>query len=151
MSFNIPLTDRFTVTGGYHIVSVSFILIIQFLKGILKLILVIFCISWKLAIGSINDIHETLTQFLSMKVCKSDMIRWWFCHIFLFSLGFSNNWIFASWTKIHFDPFKWYYGCAKYFCIVFTIKLKRNNLRHKLKKYMLKWALNIPLMSYKTW
>jgi hypothetical protein len=37
------------------------------LKGILKLILVIFCISWKLAIGSINDIYITLTQFLSMK------------------------------------------------------------------------------------
>jgi hypothetical protein len=33
-------------------------------KGILKLILVIFCISWKLAIGSINDIYETLTRFL---------------------------------------------------------------------------------------
>jgi hypothetical protein len=29
-------------------------------KGILKLILVILCISWKLAIGSINDIYETL-------------------------------------------------------------------------------------------
>ena len=25
---------------------------------------------------------------------------------------------------------------AKYFWIVFTIKLKRNNLRHELKKYM---------------
>jgi hypothetical protein len=33
------------------------------LKGILKLILVIFCISWKLAIGSINDIYVTLTRF----------------------------------------------------------------------------------------
>jgi hypothetical protein len=32
-------------------------------KGILKLILDFFCISWKLAIGSINDIYETLTQF----------------------------------------------------------------------------------------
>ena len=30
---------------------------------------------------------------------------------------------------------------AKYFWIVFTIKLKRNNLRHQLKKYMLKRAL----------
>jgi hypothetical protein len=39
-------------------------------KGILKLILVIFCISWKLAIGSINDIYETLTRFLSIKLCK---------------------------------------------------------------------------------
>ena len=47
-----------------------------FFKGILKLILVIFCISWKLAIGSINDIYETLTRFLSMKFCKSDIIRW---------------------------------------------------------------------------
>jgi hypothetical protein len=48
------------------------ILYIQYscLKGILKLILVIFCISWKLAIGSINDIYETLTRFLSMKLCK---------------------------------------------------------------------------------
>jgi hypothetical protein len=27
---------------------------------------------------------------------------------------------------------------AKYFWIDFTIKLKRNNLRHQLKKYMLK-------------
>ena len=44
-------------------------------KGILKLILVIFCISGKLAIGSINDIYETLTRFLSMKLCKSDIIR----------------------------------------------------------------------------
>jgi hypothetical protein len=42
-------------------------------KGILKLILVIFCISWKLAI----DIYETLTRFLSMKLCKSDIIRWY--------------------------------------------------------------------------
>ena len=25
------------------------------------------------AIGSINDIYETLTGFLSMKLCKSDM------------------------------------------------------------------------------
>ena len=47
-----------------------------FIKGILKLILVIFCISWKLAIGYINDIYETLTRFLSMKLCKSDIIRW---------------------------------------------------------------------------
>ena len=46
------------------------------LKWILKLILVIFCISWKLVIGSINDIYETLTRFLSMKLCKSDIIRW---------------------------------------------------------------------------
>jgi hypothetical protein len=30
---------------------------------------------------------------------------------------------------------------ALYFLIVFTIKLKRNNLRHELKKYMLKQAL----------
>ena len=73
------------------------------IKGILKLILVIFCISWKLAIGSINDIYETLTRFLSMKLCKSDIIRWQFCHIFRFFRGFSNNWIFTSWTKIYFD------------------------------------------------
>jgi hypothetical protein len=33
------------------------------LKGILKLILVIFCI------------YETLNRFLSMKLCKSDIIR----------------------------------------------------------------------------
>jgi hypothetical protein len=33
------------------------------------------------------------------------------------------------------------YGRAKYFWIVFTVKLKRNNLRHELKKYMLKRAL----------
>jgi hypothetical protein len=26
-------------------------------------------------IGSINDIYETLTQFLSMKLYKSDIIR----------------------------------------------------------------------------
>ena len=38
---------------------------IMFIKGILKLILVIFCISWKLAIGSINDIYETLTRFFT--------------------------------------------------------------------------------------
>jgi hypothetical protein len=36
-------------------------------------------------------------------------------------------------------------GRAKYFWILFTIKLKRNNLRHELKKYMLKRAFNIPL------
>ena len=46
------------------------------IKGKLQFILVIFCISWKLAIGSINNIYETLTQFLSMKLCKSDIIRW---------------------------------------------------------------------------
>ena len=40
-----------------------------------ELILVIFCISSKLAIGSITDIYETLTRFLSMKLCKSDTIR----------------------------------------------------------------------------
>ena len=45
-------------------------------KEILKLILVIFCISWKLAIGSINDIYEAITRFLSIKLCKSDIIRW---------------------------------------------------------------------------
>ena len=45
-------------------------------KGILKLILVIFCIWCKLAIGSINDIYETLTRFLSMELCKSDIICW---------------------------------------------------------------------------
>jgi hypothetical protein len=39
-----------------------------YIKWILKLVLVIFCISWKLAIGSINDIYETLTRFLSMKL-----------------------------------------------------------------------------------
>jgi hypothetical protein len=29
----------------------------------------------KLAIGSIKDIYETLTQFVSMKLGKSDIIR----------------------------------------------------------------------------
>ena len=48
----------------------------QTIKGILKLILVIFFISWKLATGSMNDIYETLTRFLSMKLCKGDIIRW---------------------------------------------------------------------------
>jgi hypothetical protein len=33
-------------------------------------------VSWKLGIGSINDIYETLTRFLSMKLCKSDINRW---------------------------------------------------------------------------
>jgi hypothetical protein len=33
-----------------------------------------FNFSWKLAIGSINDIYETLTGFLSMKLCKSNII-----------------------------------------------------------------------------
>jgi hypothetical protein len=33
------------------------------------------------------------------------------------------------------------YGHAKYFWIVFTIKLKRSNLCHKLKNYVLKPAL----------
>jgi hypothetical protein len=37
--------------------------------------------------------------------------------------------------------YKGLYGHAKYFWIVFTIKLKRNKLRHELKKYMLKQAL----------
>ena len=72
------------------------------IKGILKLILVIFCISWKLAIGSINDIYETLTRFLSMNLCKFDNS--------VISCSFSGNWIFASWTKIHVDPFKWYFN-----------------------------------------
>ena len=62
---------------------------------------------------------------------------------------FALNWICASWTKNHVDPFKWYfndishkglYGRANYFWIVFTIKLKRNILRPELKKYMLKRA-----------
>jgi hypothetical protein len=48
----------------------------QTIKGILKLILVIFCISWKLATGSINDIYETLTRFLSIKLCQRYIIRW---------------------------------------------------------------------------
>jgi hypothetical protein len=36
-----------------------------------------FFVSWKLAIGLINDIYETLTRFLSMKLCKSDIIHWY--------------------------------------------------------------------------
>ena len=36
------------------------------------------------------------------------------------------------------------HGRAQYFWIVFTIKLKRNNLRHDLKKYV-KTSFNIPL------
>jgi hypothetical protein len=99
------------------------------IKGILKLILVIFCISWKLAIGSIDDIYETLTQFLSMKLCKSDIIRWQFCHILRFSQVFFNNWIFASWTKIHFDPFKWYFNDIKDYMgvqIIFGLFLQLN-------------------------
>ena len=33
-------------------------------------------LSSKTAIGSINDIYETLTRYLSLKLCKSDIIRW---------------------------------------------------------------------------
>jgi hypothetical protein len=45
-------------------------------------------------------------------------------------------------TSINITPvIKYLYGRAKYFWIVFTIKLKRNNLRHELKKNMLKQAL----------
>jgi hypothetical protein len=47
----------------------------QCVKGILKLILVIFLYLMKTCNGSINDIYETLTRFLSMKLCKSDIIR----------------------------------------------------------------------------
>ena len=45
-------------------------------KGILKLILVIFCISWKLAIGSINDIYETLTRFLSVHSTYANILKY---------------------------------------------------------------------------
>ena len=64
---------------------------------------------------------------------------------------FAYNWIFASWTKIHFDAFKWYFNDIRDYMGVQSIfrlflqlrmcKLKRNNLRHELKKYMLKRAL----------
>ena len=60
----------------FGILKLFSILCRKHIKGILKLILVICCMSWKLAIGSINDIYETLTQFLSMKLCKSDIIHW---------------------------------------------------------------------------
>ena len=60
----------------FGILKLFSILCRKHIKGILKLILVIFCMSWKLAIGSINDIYETLTRFLSMKLCKSDIISW---------------------------------------------------------------------------
>ena len=36
---------------------------------------------------------------------------------------------------------------AKYFWIDFTIKLKRNNLRHQLKKYMLKENLKMSFVG----
>ena len=60
----------------FGILKLFSILCRKHIKGILKLILVIFCMSWKLAIGSINDIYVTLTRFLSMKLCKSDIISW---------------------------------------------------------------------------
>ena len=55
-----------TTTPFYirHIMVHIFFFTLVYLKGILKLISVTFCISWKLAIGSINDIYETLTRFL---------------------------------------------------------------------------------------
>jgi hypothetical protein len=62
--------------------SKSSFVIVMFLLWYRKLFrLVIFYISWKLAIGSINDIYETLTRFLSMKLCKSDIIQklWFDC------------------------------------------------------------------------
>jgi hypothetical protein len=34
---------------------------------------------------------------------------------------FSNNWIFASWTKNHFDPFKWYFNDIRYYMGVQSI------------------------------
>ena len=75
-------------------------------KGILKLILVIFCISWKLAIGSINDIYETLTRFLSMKLCK-----WHNSLIILSYLAvFPIIEFLLPGQKFIFDPIKWYFN-----------------------------------------
>jgi hypothetical protein len=95
--------------------------------------LVIFCISWKL--GSINDIYETLTRFLSMKLCKSDIIRW----------------IFASWTKIHFDPFKWYFnGTRDYMGVqsifgLFLQTIWKETTSSRVEKIYVKTSFNIPL------
>jgi hypothetical protein len=111
---SIVYRDECDIIGCFvRLERFSVFLVISWFKGILKLILVIFCITWKLAIGSINDIYGTLTRFLSMQLIKSDIIRWSFCHIFRFSRGLSNNWIFAPWTKIHFNPFKWYFNDIK--------------------------------------
>jgi uncharacterized membrane protein len=58
-----------TSCSQYYAININAWVYIRFsLKGLLKLIFVIFYISWTLAIGSINDIYETLTRFLSTNV-----------------------------------------------------------------------------------
>jgi hypothetical protein len=65
-----------------------------FFKGILKLILVIFCISWKLAIGSIN------TRFLSMKLYKWHNSLIILSYLPVFSGFFYNSYVmFFMWLQ----------------------------------------------------
>jgi hypothetical protein len=95
--------------------------------------LVIFCISWKLTIGSINDIYETLTRFLSMKLCNNSVI----------SCGFSINWIFASWTKIHFNPFKRYFNDIRDYMGVQSIFGLFLQLNWKETTFVTSWKMNV--------
>ena len=79
--------------------------------------------------------------------------------ILRFSQGFSNNWIFASWTKIHFDPFKWYFndirdymGVQSIFWLFLQLKWKETNFVTSWKNIYVKTSFNIPLrghLSYK--
>ena len=66
---------RFVYMVVYFVTDLALPLAV--IKGILKLILVIFCISWKLAIGSMimNDIYETLTQVLYARL-QTGRIMW---------------------------------------------------------------------------
>ena len=64
------------------------------------------------------------------------------------SCGFSINLIFASWTKINFDTFKWYFndirdymGVQSIFGLFLLLNWKETTFVHELKKYMLKQAL----------
>jgi hypothetical protein len=90
-------------------------------------------------------------KLINGKTARYDRIINELCHFYKFSL-IKTGLMFHRYHVLNqlqvFRRYnKWLYGCAKYFWIVFTIKLKRNNLRHELKKYMLKQAL-ISLLTF---
>ena len=111
-------------------------------KGILKLILVIFCISWKLAIGSINDIYETCNP-----VFMNETLQKW--HNSLIILSY-----LAVFPLIEFLPpgqkfistllrdilTIYYMGVHSIFGLLLQLNW-RDNLRDEFKKYMLIPAL----------
>jgi hypothetical protein len=76
----------------------------------------------------------------------------WFVDNSVISCSFSNNQIFASWTKIHFDPFKWYFndirdymGMQSIFGLFLQLNWKETTFVTSWKNIYVKTRFNIPL------